>query len=101
MRKLYVACRWVQYAIWVLYLTSLLILYVLGFFLDTLSVRWLLMPETVGVLLASIALSVIIVSIFVFQRLIGKTMKTAEKFGLLGALPSMCILAAAIMYFVG
>jgi hypothetical protein len=100
MRTVYLICLRAQYTLWALYLFSFLILYVLGFFVDTLGLRWILIPETIGMLLASIALSLVIVAIFVVQRGSRKDIQGADRFRLRGALPSMVLIAATIVYIV-
>lgn len=101
MGKLYSMSLWVQYALWISYAASLLILYVSGFFISLLSVRWLLIPATLGVLFGSIFLSVIIVGIFGYQRVSAKNAETPDSPSFFSALPSICILAATIVYLVG
>ncbi|HAF15732.1 MAG TPA: hypothetical protein DCK99_18975 [Blastocatellia bacterium] len=98
MGKPYSTCLWVQYVLWISYALSLLILYVLGFFINLLSLRWLLIPTTLGVLFVSIFLSVIVVGIFVYQK-VARNVETSDSLTFFSALPSMFILAATIAYF--
>ncbi len=98
MRKAYVTCVRIQYTLWALYLCSLLLLYALGFFVDILSLRWFVIPETVGVVYSSIALSLVIVIIFIVQRVFGKDVEAADGFGVFGALPSILILGSTLLY---
>jgi hypothetical protein len=97
MERLYSVCLRTQYALWILYALSLLILYALGFFIDLLNVRWLLIPATLGVLLVSILLSVMVVSIFLYEK-VAKNTQTPNSPTFLGALPSVVILGGTIAY---
>lgn len=100
MRRVYLICLLAQYALWALYLCSLVILYILGFFVDTVSLRWLLIPETEVVLFVSIALSLVVVATFVFQKIPGKSNENANEVALPWALPSMAITAGVLIYLV-
>jgi hypothetical protein len=75
---------------------GLLSLYLLGFFVTTLNFRWFLVPGTLVVFPVSVLLSLVIVSLFVYQRLLAKGMNQADRPGFVSALPSMIFLTVAI-----
>lgn len=99
MQRIYLICIRAQYALWALYICSFVILYVLGFVIDTLSFRWLLIPETEIIVGASVALSLAIVGMFFFLRTSSQRLDSQEV-RLRGVFPSMVVLAATIAYLV-
>jgi len=98
MLKLYFTCLWMQYAVWILYASSLLVLYGLGFLISLLSVRWLLIPATLGVIFISVFLSLIIVSIFCFQKISARGVEMNGRLSFMSALPSIFVLSVTIVY---
>ena len=98
MRTVYSRCLQMQYTLWVLYLVGLLALYIIGFFVETLSLRWFLVPATVGVLIASIALSFVIVVLFFVHGSSVKGDENGSRFRLLCALPSMIMVVGTVIY---
>ena len=100
MRKVYMICVRALYGLWALYLCSLLLLYLLGFFVDTLSLRWILIPETEIMLFITVLLSLAIVTTFVCQRISGNSAEITDRIALPGVLPSMAVLATTIIYLI-
>jgi hypothetical protein len=97
MRKIYIAGLRIQYAVWGIYFLSLLFVYILSFFVDTLGLRWFLIPATLAMLSTTIALSVAIVAMFIVQGR-RKDIGSADRFAILPALPSFLVLAGVFFY---
>lgn len=96
MRRLFWACLRAQYGVWILYALGLASLYVWGFFVSTLNLRWLLMPATLVVFPVSALLSLVIVGVFIYESVLGKGINQADRPSFLSVLPSMIFLTAMI-----
>ena len=97
MRKVYATVLTLQYAIWGVYLVTVVTVYLLGYIVDTLSIRWFLIPETLIVVAVSIVLSLAVSVMFILGHIRGY-IPTNHRLGLVGALPSMLIVCAAFFY---
>lgn len=98
MRNVYSICLWVQWIILGIYATGVFILYALGFFYDMLELRWLLIPATLGTIFTYGFLSLLIVSILLWQNVLAVTSQTEYRFSIISALPSIIMLACIIVY---
>jgi|SRR6267143_589138 len=97
MRRLYSACLRAQYWIWVLYAAGLAGLYFLGFFVNMLNLRWLLLPATLVVFPVAALLALVIVGIFIYESVRPEGMEQTDRLSFLSALPSMMFLTAMIL----
>lgn len=99
MRKPYLIILGIQYALWGLYVASLIGVYILGFSVDTLNVRWVLVPETLIIVSVSIALSFTLVVMFIAQR-VRRDIPPGDRFGVIGVAPSVLVVCGAFLWFV-
>jgi len=95
-RRLYTSVLAVQYGIWGLYIASLIVMYVLGFFVDTVNIRWFLIPETLVVIVVSVILSIAVLVMF-----IARPVQSGYQFGVIAALPSILIVGSTLLYILG
>ncbi len=98
MRRVYAAALICQYVIWGLYLASIIGIYLLGFIVDTLATRWLLITGTEIVVVLSVILSVTVSGMFIMRLVRGEAAMKGW-LGLGGALPSLLIVCATFFYF--
>jgi hypothetical protein len=98
MRAVYAAVLTVQYATWSIYIASIGGVYLLGFIVDTINIRWWLIPETLIVVAVSVVLSLVVLVMFAVRLRRGE-IPTSHWLGVIGALPSMLIVCAALFYF--
>lgn len=99
MRRLYRICCRAQYALWLVSALGLAIAYVSSFFVSTLHLPWRLIHPSLIVLAVSSFLSLVIVSVFVYETAFPKEIDPAGRPGFLSALPSMIFLTA-LSFFV-
>ena len=100
MRAVYATVLTVQYAVWGIYIASIGGVYLLGFIVDTINIRWLLIPETIIVVPVSIILSLLVLAMFAVRLRRGE-IPTSHWLGVIGALPSMLIVCATLFYLLG
>jgi hypothetical protein len=100
MRKIYTTVLITQYAIWGVYIASLVGIYLLGFIVDTLNIRWVLIPATLIVVALSIVLSLAVCVMFILRQVRGE-IQSNHWLGLPSALPSIFVVGAALFYILG
>lgn len=94
MRRLYSTCLRAQYGLWTLYALGVVSLYVLGFFVDTVNLRWSLIPVTLVMLPVGGLLAIVIVGLFMYETVLKTEINQNDRPSVLSVLPSMMFLTA-------
>src|SRR5947209_20104077 len=97
MQTLYARVLTLKYAIWGVYLLTIVTVYLVGYIVHTLSIRWFLIPETLIVVAVSIVLSLAVSIMFILGHIRGY-IPANHWLGLVGALPSILIVCATFFY---
>jgi hypothetical protein len=84
--------------VWTLCVLGLAGVFVSGFFVDTLNLRWLLIPVALVAFPISALLSLVIVGVFAYANVFTKGMNQADRPSFLSALPSMIFLTAMTFF---
>lgn len=100
LRKLYVAALATQYILWGFYVAVVVFVYLLGFLVDTLNIRWFLLPLTLTVVAVGVGLSFVVVVAFTALQ-VRREGGASARLGMLAPFPSFLIFAGAVLYGVG